>query len=154
MIPWYRIIILFRNKIWDILSPEIKKSENLKTFKAKIKNWILFQSFCRLCHTYLPQIGLIWKLINTLINKWYLKKANLNIEESPYSSSKLRKNIHLATLTTFSKEHCLVWFWVFFCNPSSQIATLDMMLKECKQLLGSPVMSNSTLRKLVQRFWI
>ena len=35
----------------------------------------------------------------------------------------------------------------FFCRPSPQFATLDMILKECKQLRDFPVMTKSTLRK-------
>ena len=46
-------------KIWDLLPLEIKKSESLAIFKSKIKKWIPSQCPCRLCRTYLPQIGFI-----------------------------------------------------------------------------------------------
>ena len=38
---------------------EIKESETLDIFKNKIKQWIPLQCPCRLCLTYLPQIGFL-----------------------------------------------------------------------------------------------
>ena len=43
-------------KKWDILPKEIKNSETLNAFKAKIKNWV---PPCRLCKTYVSQVGFI-----------------------------------------------------------------------------------------------
>ena len=46
-------------KIWDILPKEIKNSETLNAFKAKIKNWIPQECSRRLCNTYVWQVGFI-----------------------------------------------------------------------------------------------
>ena len=46
-------------KIWDILPKEIKNSETLNAFKAKIKNWVPQECPCRLCKTYVSQVGFI-----------------------------------------------------------------------------------------------
>ena len=46
-------------KIWDILPKEIKNSETLNAFKAKIKNWVPQECPCRLCKTYVLQVGFI-----------------------------------------------------------------------------------------------
>ena len=46
-------------KIWDILPNEIKNSETLHKFKAKIKSWIPADCPCRLCKRYVAQIGFI-----------------------------------------------------------------------------------------------
>ena len=46
-------------KIWDIVPNNIKRSETLQIFKAKIKKWIPRDCPCRLCKTYIAQIGFI-----------------------------------------------------------------------------------------------
>ena len=46
-------------KIWDILPKEIKNSETLNAFKLKIKNWVPVECLCRLCKTYVSQVGFI-----------------------------------------------------------------------------------------------
>ena len=46
-------------KIWYILPKNIKDSESLDTFKRKIKKLIPLECPCRLCKTYVPQVGLI-----------------------------------------------------------------------------------------------
>ena len=46
-------------KIWEILPNEIKDSDTLQTFKAKIKKWVPIECPCRLCKIYLPQVGFI-----------------------------------------------------------------------------------------------
>ena len=46
-------------KIWDILPKETKNSETLNGFKAKIKNWVPQECPCRLCKTYVSQVGFI-----------------------------------------------------------------------------------------------
>ena len=46
-------------KIWEILSNEIKDSETLQLFKAKIKRWDAVDCPCRLCKIYLPQLVFI-----------------------------------------------------------------------------------------------
>ena len=46
-------------KIWDTLPKEVKNSETLNAFKAKIKNWFSHECRCRLCNTYVCQVGFI-----------------------------------------------------------------------------------------------
>ena len=46
-------------KIWDILPKDIKDSESLDIFKRKIKNLIPWECPCKLCKTYVPQVGFI-----------------------------------------------------------------------------------------------
>ena len=46
-------------EIWDIVPLELKQLENLETFKLKIKKWILFECPCRLCRTYIQQVGFV-----------------------------------------------------------------------------------------------
>ena len=46
-------------KIWDILPNEIKNSETLHKFKAKIKSWIPADCPCRLCKRYVARVGFI-----------------------------------------------------------------------------------------------
>ena len=46
-------------KIWDLVPAEWKQSETLYSFKLKIKNWALFQRPCRICKTYIQQVGLL-----------------------------------------------------------------------------------------------
>ena len=46
-------------KIWDILPKEIKDSKTLNVFKTKIKKWVPRECPCRLCKTYVPQVGFI-----------------------------------------------------------------------------------------------
>ena len=45
--------------IWDLVPKEMKQVTTLNEFKAKIKIWNLENCPCRLCRTYLPQIGFI-----------------------------------------------------------------------------------------------
>ena len=44
-------------KIWEQVPQEIKESENIAIFKSKIKKWTPSHCPCRLCRTYLLQIG-------------------------------------------------------------------------------------------------
>ena len=46
-------------KIWDLVPKEMKQVTTLNEFKAKIKIWKFENCPCRLCGTYLPQIGFI-----------------------------------------------------------------------------------------------
>ena len=46
-------------KIWNILPNEIKSANSLKIFKTKIKNWIPKNCPCRLCKSYIPNVGFI-----------------------------------------------------------------------------------------------
>ena len=44
-------------KYGSIVSEDIKQSESLEIFKTKIENWIPLRCPCRLCRTYLQNIG-------------------------------------------------------------------------------------------------
>ena len=46
-------------KIWDLVPDEIKTSENIYIFKNKIKRWVPENCPCRLCRTYIQNVGLI-----------------------------------------------------------------------------------------------
>ena len=46
-------------KIWNLVPKEMKQVPTLNELKAKIKIWKLENCPCRLCRTYLPQIGYI-----------------------------------------------------------------------------------------------
>ena len=46
-------------KIWELLPLEIKESETLLQFKAKIKKWNPQNRPCRLCKIYLQNVGFI-----------------------------------------------------------------------------------------------
>ena len=46
-------------QIWDLVSLELKQLESLEVFKLKIKKWIPFECPCRLCRTYIQQVGFV-----------------------------------------------------------------------------------------------
>ena len=46
-------------KIWDLVNLELKLLESLEVFKLKIKKWIPFECPCRLCWTYMQQVGFL-----------------------------------------------------------------------------------------------
>ena len=46
-------------KIWDLVPDEIKTSENINIFKDKIKKWVPENCPCRLCRTYIQNVGFI-----------------------------------------------------------------------------------------------
>ena len=46
-------------KIWDLVPVELKQSENLDSFKLKIKNWLPFECLYRICKTYIQQVGFL-----------------------------------------------------------------------------------------------
>ena len=47
------------SKIWDLVPVELKQSEALYSFKLKIKNWVFFECPCRICKTYIQQVGFL-----------------------------------------------------------------------------------------------
>ena len=49
----------YGTEFMDILSKEIKDSESLDIFKRKIKKCIQWECSCRLCKTYVSQVGFI-----------------------------------------------------------------------------------------------
>jgi len=44
-------------KTWELVPKDIKDSSSLSTFKSKIKHWKPFGCTCRLCKTYIPDLG-------------------------------------------------------------------------------------------------
>ena len=46
-------------KSWDLVRLELKQFESLEAFKLKIKKWIPFECPCRLCRTYIQQVGFV-----------------------------------------------------------------------------------------------
>jgi len=44
-------------KTWEIVPEEIKHSKSLSAFKAKIKYWKPLDCTCRLCKTYIKDLG-------------------------------------------------------------------------------------------------
>ena len=46
-------------KTWDLLPNDLKESESLEIFKRKIKNWKPLGCECRLCKTYVFNLGFI-----------------------------------------------------------------------------------------------
>ena len=53
-------------KIWDLVPVELKQSETLYSFKLKIRNWESSECPCRICKTYIQQVGFrkaVWSLM-------------------------------------------------------------------------------------------
>ena len=48
-----------RAKLWDIQPENIKKTESLQEFKNKIKYWTPLNCPCKLCKTYIVNIGYV-----------------------------------------------------------------------------------------------
>ena len=46
-------------QLWSLLPENIKEIESLDSFKSTVKKWICTACPCRLCKTYLPNIGFI-----------------------------------------------------------------------------------------------
>ena len=46
-------------KIWELVPEGLKQSESLEIFKNKIKKWVPLRCPCRLCRTYLQNVGFI-----------------------------------------------------------------------------------------------
>ena len=46
-------------KLWDILPENIKKDESLQEFKNEIKYWTLLNCPCKLCKTYIANVGYV-----------------------------------------------------------------------------------------------
>ena len=44
-------------KTWELVPAEIKKSKSLSAFKDKIKGWKPLGCTCRLCKTYIKDLG-------------------------------------------------------------------------------------------------
>ena len=52
-------IAFLRCKLWHGLSNEIKQSLNITTFKKRIKKWKGEECNCRLCKTFVAQVGFL-----------------------------------------------------------------------------------------------
>ena len=48
-------------KIWKSLPNNLKKKESIESFKMAIKEWKPESCPCRLCKTYLENIGYLWQ---------------------------------------------------------------------------------------------
>ena len=46
-------------KTWDMVPRHIKDSKTLAEFKSKIRTWKPIECTCRLCKTFIPQLGFI-----------------------------------------------------------------------------------------------
>ena len=46
-------------KIWGLVPLELKQLESLEVFKLKIEKWIPFEFPCKLCRTYIQQVGFV-----------------------------------------------------------------------------------------------
>ena len=46
-------------KIWEIIPQNIKEANSLSEFKRKIKLWKPTGCTCRLCRTFIPELGFI-----------------------------------------------------------------------------------------------
>ena len=46
-------------KLWDLVPVELKQSKTRYSFKLKIKNWVLFECPCRICKSYIQQVGFL-----------------------------------------------------------------------------------------------
>ena len=49
----------FRPKLWNLAPNEYKTNEPLEAFKTKIKTWVPENFPCKLCKTYILQVGFI-----------------------------------------------------------------------------------------------
>ena len=52
-------IINLGAKLWNMVPENIKSSESLNVFKSKIKYWTPNHCPCRICKTYIGQVGFI-----------------------------------------------------------------------------------------------
>ena len=50
-------------KIWDLLPEHVKNAGSLREFKQKIKSWKTNECPCRLCKTFIPELGFIDNII-------------------------------------------------------------------------------------------
>ena len=46
-------------KTWDLVPSHIKEAKSLSGFKSKIKAWKPLECTCRLCKTFIPELGFI-----------------------------------------------------------------------------------------------
>ena len=59
-VQWGSETLSFRGpKTWHLVPQEIKESQFINEFKAKIKNWRPMGCTCKLCKTFIPEVGYI-----------------------------------------------------------------------------------------------
>ena len=46
-------------KVWNLVPTELKSSESVQIFKAKIRKWIPQNCPCRLCKPFVPNLGFL-----------------------------------------------------------------------------------------------
>ena len=46
-------------KLWDVLPENIIKAESLQEFKTKLKFWTPLNCLCKLCKTYIGNVGYV-----------------------------------------------------------------------------------------------
>ena len=46
-------------QLWNLVSTEIKNAPSLSIFKEKIKSWYCDNCPCRLCKTYIANVGFV-----------------------------------------------------------------------------------------------
>ena len=52
-------ITYLRSRLWQLLPQEITQSNTLSIFKKRIKCWKGGECYCRLCKTYILQVGFL-----------------------------------------------------------------------------------------------
>ena len=59
---YYRLLSIkhLAPQIWKLVPESIRKCKTLNEFKTKIKSWYPDHCPCRLCKTYIAQLGFIW----------------------------------------------------------------------------------------------
>ena len=56
---WSNSLRLLGPKIWEIVPSELKRCERVDVFKSKIRKWRPHSCPCRLCDTYIHQVGFV-----------------------------------------------------------------------------------------------
>ena len=59
-------------KIWELVLVEIKNVESVGCFKRAIKKRKTMKCPCRICRTYVFQVGLVWVILRYATNLFYL----------------------------------------------------------------------------------
>ena len=80
-----------RPKLWELVPSESKDIEPVELFKNHTKNWIPDNYPCRLCKTYIHQVGFIWfkQLFHIYIYKlFYFCYMQRHFSE-PYKTSRM-----------------------------------------------------------------
>ena len=46
-------------RIWNLVPDNLKQLDDINSFKTEIKNWIPTECPCRLCKSYIPNVGFV-----------------------------------------------------------------------------------------------